>query len=107
MVANGYGYTLANVRPRCEIALDGRRVVRVRLSGNHKPMVMGILTLAQGQKSRLVDAFEQHSRRFVSDAYIPGMVAPAMERRIFLGQITAETSQPADSGDGSLSTDTL
>jgi DNA-binding transcriptional LysR family regulator len=107
MVANGYGYTLANVRPRCEIALDGRRVVRVRLSGDHKPMVMGILTLAQGQKSRLVDAFEQHSRRFVSDAYIPGMVAPAMERRIFLGPITAETSQPADSGDGSLSTDTV
>jgi DNA-binding transcriptional LysR family regulator len=101
MVANGYGYTLANVRPRCEIALDGRRVVRVRLSGDHKPMVMGILTLAQGRKSRLVDVFEQHCRRFVSDAYIPGMVAPLMERRTFLGPATSETVSPVDPVDES------
>jgi DNA-binding transcriptional LysR family regulator len=107
MVANGYGYTLANVRPRCEIALDGRRVVRVRLSGDHKPMVMGILTLTQGRKSRLVDSFEQHCRRFVSDAYIPGMVAPVMERKIFLGEVATETARLADSADGNLPTDTL
>ena len=31
MVANGYGYTLANVRPRAETALDGRRLVRLAL----------------------------------------------------------------------------
>jgi DNA-binding transcriptional LysR family regulator len=94
MVANGYGYTLANVRPRCEIALDGRRVSRVRLSGDHRPMVIGVLTLAQGRKSRLVDMFEQHCRRFVSDAYIPGMVAPVMERRTFRGLVEGEESRP-------------
>jgi DNA-binding transcriptional LysR family regulator len=107
MVANGYGYTLANVRPRCEIALDGRRVVRVRLSGDHRPMAIGVLTLAQTRKSRLVDFFEQHCRRHVSDAYIPGMVAPAMERRIFLGQVAPEKTEATESGGGSLSTDTL
>lgn len=79
MVANGYGYTLANVRPRSDIALDGRRVVRVKLSGGHKPMVMGIVTLQQSRKFRLAEMFEQHCRRVVSDAYIPGMVAPMME----------------------------
>lgn len=87
MVANGYGYTIANVRPRAEIALDGRRVVRVRLSGEHKPMVMGLVTLRQMRKSRLVEVFQQHCQRFVSDAYIPGMVAPAMERRTLRGPI--------------------
>jgi hypothetical protein len=29
MVSNGDDYTLANVRPRCEIALDGRRLIPV------------------------------------------------------------------------------
>jgi hypothetical protein len=100
MVANGYGYTLANVRPRCELALDGRRVSRVRLSGDHRPMVIGVLTLSQSRKSRLVTAFEEHCRRFVSDAYIPGMVAPAMERRTFLGPPDSDGSRP---GDGSSS----
>jgi hypothetical protein len=49
-------------------------------------MVMGVLTLAQAKKSRLVEFFEQHCRRHVSEAHIPGMVAPAMERRTFLGE---------------------
>lgn len=82
MVANGYGYTLANVRPRSDLAMDGRRVVRVRLAGEHRPMVIGTATLARAKKSRLVQAFETHCRSFVSDAYIPGMVAPAIDRRV-------------------------
>ena len=81
MVANGYGYTLLNVRPRSDLALDGRRVVRVRLSGDHRPMRVGVATLKQLAKSRLVEAFEMHCKAFVSDSYIPGMVAPALERR--------------------------
>jgi DNA-binding transcriptional LysR family regulator len=82
MVANGYGYTLANVRPRSDLALDGRRVVRVRLAGDHRPMVVGTVTLAQLPKSRLVDAFKGHCHAFISDSYIPGMVAPDSERWI-------------------------
>jgi DNA-binding transcriptional LysR family regulator len=96
MVANGYGYTLANVRPRCELALDGRRITRVRLSGDHRPMVIGVLTLAQRRKSLLVDAFAQHCRLLVSDASIPGMVAPAMERRTLVGQVGGNEARPAD-----------
>jgi DNA-binding transcriptional LysR family regulator len=76
MVANGYGYTLANVRPRSELALDGRRLVRVRLAGEHRPMIIGLATLASTRKSRLVQAFESHCEAYVSDGYIPGMVAP-------------------------------
>jgi DNA-binding transcriptional LysR family regulator len=82
MVANGYGYTLFNVRPRSDLALDGRRVVRVRLSGDHRPMRIGLARLRQVKRSRLVEAFEGHCRAFISDAYIPGMVAPAIERRV-------------------------
>jgi len=79
MVANCYGYTLANVRPRSDLALDGRRVVRVRLAGEHRPLTIGMATLEQLRKSQLLIAFETHCRSFVSDAYIPGMEAPAEE----------------------------
>lgn len=81
MVANGYGYTLANVRPRSDFALDGRRIVRVRLAGDHRPMRLGLATLRAYRKPKLLDAFESHCRAFISDAYVPGMAAPATERR--------------------------
>jgi DNA-binding transcriptional LysR family regulator len=96
MVANGYGYTLANIRPRCELALDGRRLSRVRLSGDHRPMMIGVLTLAQRRKSLLVDAFVRHCRQIVSDAYIPGMVVPAMEHRTFVRQVDGSDVGPAE-----------
>jgi hypothetical protein len=45
-------------------------------------MVVGVATLAQLSQSRLIDAFQNHCKAFVSDSYIPGMVAPNAERRI-------------------------
>lgn len=81
MVANGYGYTLANVRPRLEHSLDGRKVVRVALTGHHKPMIVGLATLAQIKKSRLREAFEKHCGATISDAYIPGMVMPPADKK--------------------------
>lgn len=76
MVANGYGYTLFNVRPRSDYALDGRKVVRVPLSGDHRPMQIGSATLKHLARTELVKAFETHCRSFISDRYISGMVAP-------------------------------
>jgi DNA-binding transcriptional LysR family regulator len=76
MAANGYGYTLANVRPRANVALDGRRLVTLRLAGRHRPMTVGMATLRRLNPSRLVAAFETHCRAMVSDASIPGMLAP-------------------------------
>jgi hypothetical protein len=79
MVANGYGYSIFNVRPRSNQALDGRKLLRVPLAGTHRPMTIGIATLKQLRQSRLVEAFETHCRSFISNSYIPGMVAPALE----------------------------
>ncbi|MCB8883334.1 LysR family transcriptional regulator [Acidisoma cellulosilytica] len=76
MVANGYGYTLANVRPRSDLALDGRRLLRLRLTGDHQPMVMGTAVLATMRKTRLLSEFEAHCRACISDSYIPGMTSP-------------------------------
>ena len=81
MVANGYGYTLFNVRPRSDVALDGRKVVRVRLAGTHRPMIVGSATLKALEQTQLVRAFATHCESFVSDSYISGMVAPQYEAR--------------------------
>jgi hypothetical protein len=50
MVANGYGYTLVNARPRIDRALDGRRLVTVRLAGGLRPMVLGVASLAADRR---------------------------------------------------------
>jgi DNA-binding transcriptional LysR family regulator len=76
MVANGLGFSLANVRPRSQLALDGRRVFAVPLAGDPPPMRVGTATLRQLKKTRLVEAVERHCRQLVSDAHVPGMSPP-------------------------------
>jgi DNA-binding transcriptional LysR family regulator len=80
MVANGFGYSLLNSLPRSDLALDGRRIVRVPLLGTHRPMTIGSATLTRLKRSRLLEAFETHCRSFISDDYIPGMVVPPEPR---------------------------
>ena len=81
MVANGLGYTLANVRPRSTVALDGRRVYPVPLGGDPPPMRIGTASLHQLKKTRLVEAFQRHCQSLVSDDEVPGMAAPLAARR--------------------------
>jgi DNA-binding transcriptional LysR family regulator len=82
MVANGLGYTLANVRPRASVALDGRRVCRVPLSGDPAPVYIGLASLKQLKKTRLVEAFERHCQQLISESYIPGMVTRVLPQRL-------------------------
>ena len=84
LVANGMGYTLANVRPRAQVAVDGRRLHRVPLAGDSPPLRMGIATLKELKKTRLVGAFERHCGELISESYIPGMAviaAPRLSKR--------------------------
>lgn len=73
MVANNYGFTISNVRPRNLTALDGRKLVSVRLAGEHTPMQIGISTLAQERKPMILTVFEQHCRNLITNSGIPGM----------------------------------
>ncbi len=93
MVANGYGYTLANVRPRCEIALDGRRVSRVRLSGDHRPMVIGVLTWPRDENPDW-STCSSSIAAVSSPTPTSGMVAPVMERRTFRGLVEGDENRP-------------
>lgn len=75
MVANGIGYALFNVRPRSNQALDGKRFVRLRLAGEHRPMLLGLATYKPLKPSRLAQVFMHRCRSYISDQYIPGMTA--------------------------------
>ena len=81
MVGNRYGYTLAMSRPKKKAALDGRRLVSLRLSGEHKPMRIGLIRVAQtGVYSACTD-FEEHCSNLIPDNYVPGMEAPILNLR--------------------------
>lgn len=75
VVANGIGYSLFNVRPKSYQALDGKCNVRLRLAGEHRPMLLGLATYKPVRQSRLVEVFMQRCRSYISDQYIPGMSA--------------------------------
>jgi DNA-binding transcriptional LysR family regulator len=81
MVANRFGYTIANVRPRSSVTLDGRTAVQLRIAGDQLPMRLGLLQVAQREPTRLVTAFLHHCTSMISNSYIPGMEPPSMAPR--------------------------
>ena len=75
LVANGIGYGLFNVRPKSSLSADGKRFTRLRIAGNHRPMLLGLATYAPVKQPRLAQVFMQRCRAYISDQYIPGMSA--------------------------------
>lgn len=73
MVANGFGYTIANVRPKNLTARDGRELLSLHLDGNHQPMTIGIATLRLARKPPVLVSFEQHCREVINQKNVPGM----------------------------------
>jgi DNA-binding transcriptional LysR family regulator len=73
LVANGFGYSLLNVRPALDRALDGRQLAVVPLSGEHRPMILGVATLSGARQPQAVAAFLDHCRTTISNTDIPGM----------------------------------
>ena len=45
MVANGFGYSIANIRPIPNHALDGSKLISLPLTGNLRPMRMGLISM--------------------------------------------------------------
>lgn len=67
MVANGFGYSIANIRPQSDLAPDGRRLTHVPLV-NADPLRLG-LVMAEGAKTALtIRAFIDHCREAVTEA---------------------------------------
>lgn len=57
MVANRFGYSIANIRPISTYALDGGKLSFVPLTGNLRPMRMGILSMGGASPALTVRRF--------------------------------------------------
>lgn len=75
MVANGFGYGIANMRPLNNLSPDGRPLSFVPLEGV-RPLSMGIALPHAEHRTKTVQAFLDHCRRFVSEQGVLG--APPM-----------------------------
>ena len=76
LVANGFGYSIANIRPAADHAADGRPLVYLPLSGDVRPLRMGLLLPGGAGPSLTVQAFVDHARAGISPGITPGLRAP-------------------------------
>lgn len=67
LVANGFGYSIANFRPRSTSAPDGKPLSFVPLTGDVAPMAMGVVGLPGTMNSRTNAAFFDHASRELND----------------------------------------
>lgn len=76
LVANGFGYSIANFRPLNDLAPDGRRLVILPLDSPAPPIMLG-LVMARGAEAVLtVAAFVDHCRATITPGGVPGMNMP-------------------------------
>jgi len=72
MVANGFGYGIANMRPLNTMSPDGKLLVFVPLLGDIRPLMMGIALPNAEHRTLTVQAFIDHCRRFVVEQGVFG-----------------------------------
>lgn len=65
MVANGFGYGIANMRPLNALSPDGKPLVFVPLEGSLRPLTIGVAIPNAEHRTRTVQTFIEHCRRFV------------------------------------------
>ena len=76
LVANGYGFSLVNMRTRSELAPDGERLAFLRLEDDIPSLVLGLATKQVEHRSRIVEAFYQHAQKSVRENGLPGIELP-------------------------------
>lgn len=74
MVANGFGYSLGNIRPRPEIAPDGKRLKHVPLKSGLRPMRLGLASCYHTDYvTRAAEAFCANCRNMITADTLQGM----------------------------------
>lgn len=77
LVANGFGFGIANIRPHSDLSPDGRQLRFVPLEGALRPMCLGLI-LPQGARRVLtVSTFVEHTKQVIATWGYPG--APIAE----------------------------
>ena len=73
LVANGFGFSVANIRPYSDLSPDGRELCFIPLEGRPRPLLLGFV-VPEGARSVLsVDAFINHASQTISKWDYPGL----------------------------------
>lgn len=67
LVANGFGYSIVNVRPLNDLAPDGKPMRFIPLSGGKRPMKLGVLTNIGSDRTQLHKAFLTHAQDWIGE----------------------------------------
>lgn len=73
LVANGFGYSMANLQPLSELAPDGRKLRFIPLSGPVHALRLGLLCTEGAQNSRTIRAFIDHAEAEITPERAPGL----------------------------------
>lgn len=65
LVANGFGYSIVNVRPLNDLAPDGKRLRFVPLTGRQRPMKLGVLMGSGTEHTQLHKAFVSYAKGWI------------------------------------------
>lgn len=65
LVANGFGYSIVNVRPMNDLAPDGKPLRFIPLTGDQRPMQLGVLMGSGTERTELHKAFLSHAQSWI------------------------------------------
>ncbi|SEW26649.1 DNA-binding transcriptional regulator, LysR family [Aliiroseovarius sediminilitoris] len=77
LVANGFGYAIANIRPFSDLSPDGRRLVFIPLKGEQRPMRLGLIIPEGARNVLTVNAFITHASEVICGWNYPGQAIDA------------------------------
>jgi DNA-binding transcriptional LysR family regulator len=72
LAARGEGFGLANVQPRNRASLDGHPMAYLKLRGDPRALVLGIVVAPGLRRTKAMDAFIELCRELIRDGHIPG-----------------------------------
>jgi len=77
LVANGFGYSIANVQPLIAQSPDGKPLKFIPITGEVRPMRMGLLMSSDADRANVVRAFVEYCHGLKADGELPGQEAGA------------------------------
>lgn len=72
LVANGFGYSIANIRPVNELSPDGLPLHFLPLKGPLRPMKLGIALISDTANVSTVQTFIEHCRAYIAESELFG-----------------------------------
>ncbi|UWR21998.1 LysR substrate-binding domain-containing protein [Sulfitobacter sp. S190] len=73
LVANGFGFSVANIRPHSDVSPDGRALCFISLKGAPRPLCLGVLVTQGARHIPAVNAFIEHTSDKTATWGYPGL----------------------------------